>query len=62
MSTYIVTLKETVKYVVEVEATTASEAADFAEQDWCNSENPTDDFAGEGEGVTVSMILQRKKS
>lgn len=50
-SRFRVKLRETVTYVVEVNAEDGDEAQDIAVERWANSKDPTKDFTGEGQGV-----------
>jgi len=56
MKTYRVELVETVRYWVEVEAEDEDLACENAVEAWVNSEDPTDDFRGQGEGVEVEGV------
>lgn len=58
MTKYRVTLVEKVRYYVDVEAGSEEEADELAEQIWAESADPTHDFCGEGEGVTVYLTLE----
>lgn len=58
MPKFCVTLTETVRYFVEVEADTEEEAEIAAPEIWANSADPTGDFDGQGEGVQVYLTLQ----
>lgn len=51
--TYTVLLVEKVYYTVTVEASNYIEAGDRASEMWANSDDPTKDFDGQGEGVLV---------
>ncbi len=53
-----VKLIETVSYTVDVEAEDEHEAMQKAEAVWCASENPTEDFNGEGRGVQVRNLWE----
>ena len=48
-----VQLAETVYYVVDVEAEDEFQACEIASETWAQSADPTNDFDGEGNGVTV---------
>lgn len=56
MPKFQVTLVETVKYLVEVEAESADEAEEIAGEVWAGSENPTADFDGQGYGVECTHV------
>jgi hypothetical protein len=56
MAEFTVTLVETVRYYVVVEAENAEQAGDDAREMWANSEDPTDDFNGQGDGVQVLRV------
>lgn len=56
MAKYTVTLKETVFYTIEVEADDEDEAGDAAADIWAQSEDPTGDFNGMGQGVEVDDV------
>lgn len=58
MPKYIVTLTETVKYFVEIEAASKDEAEADAVEAWNHSEDPFGDFRGEGQGVDVYLTLK----
>jgi hypothetical protein len=51
MAKFRVQLKETVTYIVEVEAEDGHEAQEIAAETWAQSEDPTGDFQGNGQGV-----------
>ncbi|KQS84304.1 DpnD/PcfM family protein [Rhizobium sp. Leaf383] len=53
MAKFLVTLEETVRYTVEVEADNQLAAEELAPDIWAASEDPTQDFLGEGQGVEV---------
>jgi hypothetical protein len=53
MPMYVVTLHETVAYVVEVHAPDEDEAGELAKYLWAQSGDPTKDFSGCGLGVEV---------
>lgn len=57
MPKYEVELTETVQYTVVVEAENGDQAGEEAAIIWAESEDPTADFQGTGEGVDVSFIL-----
>ena len=48
-----VKLSEKVYYLVDVEAESEDEAGELAAETWAQSEDPTGDFNGQGEGVTI---------
>jgi hypothetical protein len=56
---YRVTLQETILYTVYVEADDESCAVDAACETWADSETPTKDFEGRGEGVELFSIVAR---
>jgi hypothetical protein len=56
VDTYKVTLIETVTYTVQVEAQNDIEAEQLAVEAWCQSENPTEEFNGIGEGTIASDV------
>ncbi|NEI71011.1 hypothetical protein GR212_15640 [Rhizobium lusitanum] len=56
MPKFTVTLKETVFYTVDVEAESEEEAGDIARDDWAASDDPTQDFNGNGQGVEVDDV------
>jgi hypothetical protein len=56
MPRYNVTLVETVRYWVEVEAENEDEAGDLACDVWAESDDPTKRFDGEGQGVDVLRV------
>lgn len=56
MARFVVTLKETVFYTVDVEAEDEDEAREIAAELWAQSEDPTNDFLGNGQGVEVDDI------
>lgn len=58
MAKFYVTLEETVKYTVEVEADDEDDAREFAVEAWVQSGDPTTDFDGQGEGVTVTTVCE----
>lgn len=60
MKTYVVTLKETVRYFLEIEADSADEANEAANEKWCRSRNPQNDFPCEGDGVEISLTLEKR--
>ncbi len=51
MPKFKVTLEETVLYSMEVEAEDEDTASSMAEKLWAQSEDPTKDFHGAGNGV-----------
>ncbi len=51
MTKYQVKLKETVTYLVEVDAKDGYAAQELAAEVWAQSEDPFGDFSGSGEGV-----------
>jgi hypothetical protein len=53
MPMYVVTLHETVTYVVEVHAPDEEAAGELAKDLWARSDDPTLDFSGCGLGVEV---------
>ena len=56
MPRYTVMLRETVIYTVEVDAPDEDTAGEIAETVWCDSADPTSDFCGAGQGVTVRRV------
>lgn len=58
MPKFLVTLEETVRYTVEVEAETENEANADAVETWNNSEDPFGDFDGSGNGVEVAFTRE----
>ena len=56
MAEFTVTLKEVVYYTVTVEVDDKAEAGEVAKEAWCNSEDPTEDFGGSGQGVSVVSV------
>jgi len=54
MAKYLVTLEETVRYTVEVEAGSLGEAEEKACELWSASTDPTRDFDGIGCGVEAA--------
>lgn len=50
---YRVKLVEKVYYLVDVEAEDEDQAGELAAETWAQSEDPTADFDGQGDGVTV---------
>jgi hypothetical protein len=61
MPKYLVTLKETVIYTVEVEANDAEHASEIACEIWAESPDPDGDFCGEGQGVEAIEIIEVRK-
>ncbi|WP_370677615.1 DpnD/PcfM family protein [Pleomorphomonas sp. PLEO] len=59
MAKFTITLTETVTYTVEVEAVSRDEAGADACEMWAQSENPTEDFNGIGNGLIVKSVMQR---
>ena len=57
MPTFCVTLTETVKYFVEVEAETEEAAEKIAVETWNDSAMPDKDFDALGEGVSVYITI-----
>lgn len=53
-----VTLVETVRYFVDVEAEDEQAASEAAQEEWAHSSDPTNDFCGQGEGVTTSSTWE----
>lgn len=53
MPKFKIRLLETVAYTVTVEAEDSEIAKEMACEIWANSENPTEDFDGSGNGVEV---------
>ncbi|WPP02749.1 hypothetical protein [Methylocella tundrae] len=51
-----VVLVEEVTYEVEVEADDEASAGDAARKRWEESENPTEEFSGQGAGVEVDDV------
>ena len=51
MKKWMVQLQTTVDYQIEVEADTREEAGQVAEEIWCQSDDPIDDFCGQSNGV-----------
>lgn len=56
MAKFIVNLKETVEYSVEVEAEDEDEASEIARDVWAQSDDPTHDFCGFGLGVEIENV------
>lgn len=56
MPKYRVTLEEKVRYYVDVEAEDDEDASTKAEEIWVQSGDPNNDFAGDGQGVTVKYL------
>lgn len=56
MRKFSVTLIETVSYTVEVEAEDQEAAEEVARDMWADSQDPTHDFCGSGEGVSVGDV------
>lgn len=53
---YRIRLRETVYYTLDVEAGDENEAGDIARETWALSEDPSGDFEGQSEGVTVNFV------
>jgi hypothetical protein len=58
MPKYNVTLEETVRFVITVEADSKEVASEIATRMWCQSEDPTRDFDGECQGIQVIMTFK----
>ncbi len=54
MKEYYVTLEEIVRYTVTVVADSEDDAGNLAMELWCQSEDPTSEFDGSGQGVEVT--------
>jgi hypothetical protein len=58
---YTVTLEERVTYTVEVEADDEEQAREDALEQWAHSENPDNDFCGQGLGVSVDAVERNEE-
>jgi hypothetical protein len=59
MPKFEVELCERVVYTVVVEAADEDEAADRAEEEWCQCDTPTETYNGRGLGVTTTDVTEK---
>lgn len=57
MAKFQVTALEQVKYLIEVEAESATEAESIARDMWNNSTFPTADFDSTGYGIEITHVI-----
>ena len=53
---YRVMLRETVTYTIDLEADDEALARELAHDMWADSDDPTREFSGQGEGVEIDDV------